>query len=262
LIFYFILLGENGTIIYSLFDYNQYFFIHPSTGQIDCIKSIDHEEFPFIQLHIIASDQGFQPQFQSICTTLHITINDSNDNTPQFTSNNSIFNLFSDMPRYSIFGQIYAMDFDTNDKLIYSLNPNPYVIINRYTGHLYLKHNLHRLIDQILNVTVQVSDGLHKNETSISIDVKAFPDAQEPILLSEPGYGLTINESLVIGSIITNIYRRFQIIASTIDFIEIIHDEMKLPFSIDQEGMMTFSFFLYSQSKKDLRNLIYIQTYE
>ena len=153
------------------------------------------------------------------------------------------------MPRYSIFGQIYAIDLDTNDRLIYSLNPNPYVIINMYTGHLRLKHNLHRLIDQILNVTVQVSDGLHKTKTSISIYVKSFPDAQEPILLSEAGYGLTINESLVIGSIITNIYRRFQIVPSTIDFIEIIHDEMKLPFSIDQQGIMTFSFFILNQKR-------------
>ncbi|CAF1439256.1 unnamed protein product [Rotaria sordida] len=49
-------------------------------------------------------------------------------------------------------------------------------------------------------------------------------DAQQPILLSEPAYGLTINESLSIDPIITNIYRRFQIQSSTIDFIEVIHD--------------------------------------
>jgi hypothetical protein len=144
------------------------------------------------------------------------------------------------MPRYSIFGQVYAKDLDQNDKLIYSLNPNPYVTINMHTGHLRLKYTLHRLIDQILNVTAQVSDGLHTNQTSIRIHIKSFPDAQQPILLAEPGYGLTVNESLPIGSIITNIYRRFQIVSSTIDFIEIIHDEIKLPFSIDQQGMMTF----------------------
>jgi hypothetical protein len=157
------------------------------------------------------------------------------------------------MPRYSIFGQIYAKDFDINDKIIYSLSPNPYITINKYTGYLRLKHNLHRLIDQILNVTVYISDGLHKNQTSIHIYVKSFPDAQEPILLSEPAYALTINESLPIDSIITNIYRRFQIPSSTIDFIEIIHDDqLKLPFSIDQQGMFDF-FILYFQSKKDLR---------
>ncbi len=247
-------IGENGTIIYSLFDYDQYFSINPSTGQIDCIKSIDHEEYPLIKLHIMASDQGSQIQYQSICTTLHIKINDLNDNTPQFSSNNYIFHLFSDMPRYSIFGQILAKDFDSNDQLIYSISPNPYVTINKYTGHLRLKHLLHRLIDQILNVTVHVSDGEHKNQTSIHIYIQSFPDAQEPILLSEPAYALTINESLTVGSIITNVYRRFQFFSSTIDFIEIVHDddETKFPFSIDHQGRMMI---LNIQSKKDLKKV-------
>ncbi|CAF4713364.1 unnamed protein product, partial [Rotaria magnacalcarata] len=209
--------------------------IDPLTGQIDCIKSIDYEEYSSIELHIIVLDQGLQIQFQSICTTLHITINDINDNTPQFSSDDYFFNLFSDMPRYSIFGQISAIDIDKNNELIYSINPNPYVTINTHTGHLRLKYSLHRLIDQILNVTVQVSDGLHQNQTIIFISVKSFPDAQQPILLSEPAYGLTINESLSVDSIIINAYRRFQILSSTIDFIEIIHDEIKSPFSIDQQ---------------------------
>jgi hypothetical protein len=144
------------------------------------------------------------------------------------------------MPRYSIFGQIYAIDLDQNDKLIYSIDPNPYIIINSHTGHLRLKHNLHRLVDQMLNVTVHVSDGLHQQDASIHIYIKSFIDAQEPILLSEPAYALTINESLSPGTIITNIYRRFQIVSSTIDFSEIIHDENKFPFSIDQQGIVTF----------------------
>ena len=240
-------LGENGTIIYSLFDYQEYFSIHPSTGQIDCIKSLDHEEYPLIELHIIASDQGSHLQYQSICTTVHITINDRNDNTPQFTSNNYIFYLFSDMPRYSIFGQVWANDADETDQMIYSLSPNPYLIINKLTGHLRLKHNLHRLIDQTLNVTVHVSDGIHRNQTSIHIYIQSFPNAQEPILLSDPAYVLTINESLPAGSMISNVYRRLQLTPSTIDFIEIIHhNQTKLPFSIDQYGMI-----LHFQSEKD-----------
>ena len=141
------------------------------------------------------------------------------------------------MPRYSIFGQISARDVDSNDQLTYSLSPNPYVTINKHTGHLRLKHHLHRLIDQILNVTVHVSDGIHRNQTSIQIYVHAFPDAQEPILLPEPAFALTVNESIAVGTVISNIYRRFQLMPLTIDLIEIVHDDQrKLPFSIDQQG--------------------------
>ena len=242
-------LGENGTIIYSLFDYHQYFTINSSTGQIDCIKPIDREQLAYVQLHILVSDQGRQPQYQTICSTLHIIITDVNDNIPQFSLANYRYNLFSDIPRYSIFGQIHANDIDENSTLIYTLSPNPYVTIHRLTGHLRLKYHLYRLSEQILNLTVQVSDGIHRNQTSIQIFIQTFADAQQPILLGEPAYGITINESLPIDSVLSNIYRRFQLTPSTIDFIEIVNNEMKLPFAVDQQGMLTMMISLSHQKR-------------
>lgn len=180
-------------------------------------------------------------------------MNDSNDNTPRFLSDNYIYYLFSDTPRYAIFGQVFAVDADKTDQLAYSLTANPYVTINKHSGHLRLKHQLHRLADQILNVTAHVTDGLHKNRTSIHIYVRAVPDAQEPVLLAEPGYGLTINESVARGAAISNVYRRLQLSASTIDRIEILHDRMNSPFAVDEQGKATYSFCfrLDSQSKED-----------
>jgi hypothetical protein len=189
-------------------------------------------------LHIIATDRGLQPQLQTICMTLHVTINDLNDNSPQFSSDVYQFELFYDLPRYSIFGQIHAHDIDRHDRLIYTLDANPYLTINTNTGHLRLKHHLYRLIDQIFNVTVKVFDGLHTNQTTIHIHVKSFIDAQQPILFAEPAYGVTINESLPINTTITNIYRRFQISSSTIDFIDIMTDEYSCPFTIDLQGIV------------------------
>ena len=226
--------GENGTVIYSLLDYTDYFFIHPSTGQIDCIQGIDYEQISSIDLHILTTDQGREVQLQSICMTLHIHINDLNDNIPQFSSSIYRFDLFFDMPRYAIFGQIHARDADHQSRLIYSLNANPYLTINPLSGHLRLKHHLYRLIDQIFNVTVNVSDGLHTNQTSIHIHVKSFVDVQQPILLPEPAFALTINESYPMNQSITNIYRRFQLTPSMVDAIEIFND--RIPFTIDSQG--------------------------
>src|SRR5579871_6694244 len=142
--------------------------------------------------------------------------------------------FFSDLPRNTIFGQIHAIDFDSTDNLICSIDSNPYIKIDKHTGHLRLKSNLHRLTDQYLNLTVKVSDGLHINQTWVYISIKRFTEAQEPILLSEPAYGIIINQSLPVGTIITNIYHRLQILESSIDFMEIIQQENTLPFSIDQ----------------------------
>lgn len=193
-----------------------------------------------MDLHIIASDRGSQPQLQSICMTVHVTIVDVNDNVPRFSSKTYVFELFFDMPRYAVFGQIHADDIDEKDRLTYTIDPNPYVTINTNTGHLRLKHNLHRLMDQILNITVKVSDGQHVSQTSVDIRVKSSLDAQQPILLPEPAYAVTINESLPVNVTITNIYRRLQISSATIDFLDIITEEYPCPFFIDQQGIVLF----------------------
>ncbi len=187
-------------------------------------------------MHILASDQGQQPQLQSLCMTLHITIRDLNDNIPQFSLTNYTFDVFSDLPRDTIFGQIYAIDADSTDRLIYSIDSNAYIKINKHTGHLRLQSTLHHLVDQNLNLTVRVSDGLNINQTWIYLHIKRFPQAQEPILLSEPAYHITINQSLSIGTIITNVYQHLELSQSSVDFIEIITDENRIPFSIDQQG--------------------------
>jgi len=168
--------------------------------------------------------------------TLHITVIDINDNIPQFSFVNYTFHVFSDLPQETIFGQIYAIDADSTDSLIYSIDSNPYIKINKDTGHLRLKSNLHHLIDQNLNITVRVSDGLHVNQTWISIHIKRFLEAQQPILLSKPAYSIIINQSLPIGTIITNVYHRLELLESSIDFVEIINEENIIPFSIDQQG--------------------------
>jgi hypothetical protein len=231
-------IGENGTIIYSLLDYNQYFTINSYTGQISCIQSIDHEEIPFLRLHIIASDQGQQLQLQSICMTLHITIVDVNDNIPQFSLVNYVYDVFSDLPEETIFGQVFASDADSTGTLIYSIDSNSYIKINECTGHLRLKSNLHNLFDRYFNVTVKVSDGLHINQTWIYIHVKRFMETQEPILVSEPAYSIIINQSLPVGTIITNVYHHLRHLKTSIDFVEIIYEANIIPFSIDQQGIV------------------------
>lgn len=234
----FYLIGENGTILYSLLDYNDYFTINPHTGQIDCIQRVDREQIPFFELHIIASDQGQQLQLQSICMTLHIIIIDVNDNIPQFSLTNYTYQLYFDLPRDTIFGQIYATDLDLTNTLIYSIDANPYIKINQQTGHLRLKNNLYHFTDQIINITAHVFDGLHLSYTIIYIHVIRFTEIQEPILLREPAYDIKINRSLPIGTVITNVYHDLQLLESTIDFIDIIHDQNTIPFAIDQQGIL------------------------
>ncbi|UJR21665.1 hypothetical protein I4U23_024742 [Adineta vaga] len=244
--------NENGTITYSLLNYNQYFTIDSSTGQINSIQPIDREQIPFLLLYILASDQGQQIQFQSICMTLHVTIMDVNDNIPQFSLTNYTFDVFSDLPRETIIGQVFASDADLSTKLIYSIDSNPWIKINQSTGYLQLKFDLHRFTDQIFNITVRVFDGIHRNQTWISIRIKRFISVQEPILVSTPAYSVVINQSTPVGTIVTNIYQRLQLDKTSIDFIEIIREETIVLFTIDQQGSIHLV-----QSLPDTTNLSY-----
>ncbi|CAF5174339.1 unnamed protein product [Rotaria magnacalcarata] len=102
------------------------------------------------------------------------------------------------------------------------------------------------MIDQTINITAQVSDGLHVNYTEIYIYIIRVTEAQEPILLREPAYEIVINRSLPIGTIITNVYHDLRLLESSVDFIDIIHDDHTIPFGIDQQGIARLSDRFYS----------------
>jgi hypothetical protein len=230
-------LGENGTITFSLLNYQEYFTIDAQTGQIDLIRRIDREQLPHLRLYVIVSDQGRPSSFHSICTTLHLTIIDRNDQIPQFSRNEYAFHLFADLPRYTIFGQIHAIDADHTGQLMYSIEPNPYVTIDSRFGYLRLQEIPK---DAVINLAVNVSDGLHVNQTSIRIAVQVSQEPQQPILVSEPAWSVMINRSLPIGTTIAGIYDHFQVSRSSIDHMEIVvgeEEEGSVPFSIDQQGI-------------------------
>ena len=226
-------LGENGTIVYSLWNHQEYFTIDPQSGQIRSIRPVDRESMPSLRLHIVASDQGQQTRWQSICTTLHVTLRDINDNRPEFSSTPYVFHLFADLPRSTLFGQVYATDVDSNDSLTYSIESNPWITIDRHTGHLRVRESL---ADPVFNLTVKVTDGLHVNHTTVQIHVERFPPAQQPILLLEPAISLVINRSTSAGTVITNLYHRFHFQPSSIDHMELVYEGCPPIFSIDQQG--------------------------
>ena len=228
-------LGENGTVTYSLLEYQEYFAIDAQTGQIDLVRHIDREEIPHLRLYVIASDRGRPSSLHSICTTLHLTILDQNDNIPQFSRDEYIYHLFADLPRYAVFGQIHAVDADRADQLTYSIEPNFYVSINSRSGYLQLQDNP---LNSPITLTVNVSDGVHVNHTILRIVSQALQQLQQPILVSEPASSVTINRSMPAGTVIATVYDRFRLPRASIDHMEIVdgEEEGSIPFSIDQQG--------------------------
>ncbi|CAF0954004.1 unnamed protein product [Didymodactylos carnosus] len=222
--------GDNGTIVYSLLFTSDHFNINKQTGELDVIKPFDREqkESPYL-VYIILTDQGQPSQLQTLCT-LHVNIIGLNDNVPQFIYQNKSltyyeFDVWEDMPKHAVFGQIIAYDLDGNFTLRYSLEPNPYVYILPTLGYLKLRRSLYLLVDQTFNISLTVQDdGKLVNRTHILIHVLKVKKSSNPLLINEPAYSLIVNESLPIGSILTNILKRVQNGGSTsvkVDYIEL-----------------------------------------
>ena len=225
--------AENGSIHYSLLNYHEYFTIDSFTGQIDVYQSINYEQLSSLDLYVIASDQGQSIQLDSLCTTIHLTIVDLNDNSPEFIREKFHFEIYADLPRESIFGQIYAVDRDAIDRLSYSIESNSFISIDKRTGYLRMKS----FLTNDINLTVEITDGLHRNQTMISIERKDFIHVQEPILLNQPAFEIHINRSTAIRTRIINLYQQLNIRQGSLDYIEIISDERKHLFDIDQQGI-------------------------
>ncbi|OCT87897.1 hypothetical protein XELAEV_18021600mg [Xenopus laevis] len=116
--------GQNSFITYSLSDsfiegipISSYISINPENGKIFALLSFDHEQITYFQCQIKATDAGLPPLSSNL--TLHIFIEDINDNSPSalapFSSTESA--LTEMVPRSSKEGQlvtkIKAVDLDS-----------------------------------------------------------------------------------------------------------------------------------------------------
>ncbi|XP_070557832.1 cadherin EGF LAG seven-pass G-type receptor 2-like isoform X8 [Ptychodera flava] len=74
--------GENARITYSM-DNIPEFEINPDTGAITTRMELDRETKLSYTIHVTAQDNGLKPQLDT--TDVEITVNDVNDNFPEFT---------------------------------------------------------------------------------------------------------------------------------------------------------------------------------
>ncbi|XP_073424168.1 protocadherin alpha-13-like isoform X7 [Dendrobates tinctorius] len=81
--------SQNSFITYSISDSNidgisisSYISINPENGKVFALVSFDHEQITYFQCHVKATDAGLPPLSSNL--TLHIFIEDINDNAPTF----------------------------------------------------------------------------------------------------------------------------------------------------------------------------------
>ncbi|KAM3623277.1 uncharacterized protein V6R79_009482 [Siganus canaliculatus] len=109
--------GKNGQLSYILLSDGKFFRINTKTGEIINWVALDREQHGQHRLKVMVTDQG-QPRLNATAT-VHVTVSDVNDNTPQFThlpaSKELSVQVWAGLPAGSLLTNMFAKDLDAGE---------------------------------------------------------------------------------------------------------------------------------------------------
>uniref|UniRef100_A0A8C1TXC5 Protocadherin Fat 4 n=1 Tax=Cyprinus carpio TaxID=7962 RepID=A0A8C1TXC5_CYPCA len=151
---------NQGPFSYSLVSTgaaSSYFTLSPS-GELTTSREIDREQISDFYLPVIIKDSGI-PQMSST-GTVHIKINDQNDNPSESRSVEIYVHYFGNMFPGGSLGVVKPQDPDIQDTFHCSLTPPAAVLFSIPTGTCDLRSNS-RSTDGTFDLSVRSSDGVH-----------------------------------------------------------------------------------------------------
>lgn len=181
--------GNNARVTYrvSSGDDRGSLDVHPSTGWVYVRGPLDRETQDTYELTVVATDNG-SPSALAATVVVVITVDDVNDNDPEFDREYYEFHVEENRPPGTVFGAVSATDRDASDNALvrYSLIPtNSSFNINLYSGKcghiLYIIHGcfwgFYFLLREIFvhNMNLFFNNTLHVVHTSFCV-----PTINEP----------------------------------------------------------------------------------
>uniref|UniRef100_A0A8C1MUD6 FAT atypical cadherin 4 n=1 Tax=Cyprinus carpio TaxID=7962 RepID=A0A8C1MUD6_CYPCA len=151
---------NQGPFSYSLVSTgaaSSYFTLSPS-GELTTSREIDREQISDFYLPVIIKDSGI-PQMSST-GTVHIKINDQNDNPSESRSVEIYVHYFGNMFPGGSLGVVKPQDPDIQDTFHCSLTPSAAILFSIPTGTCDLRSNS-RSTDGTFDLSVRSSDGVH-----------------------------------------------------------------------------------------------------
>lgn len=151
---------NQGPFSYSLVSTgaaSSYFTLSP-TGELTSSREIDREQISDFYLFVIIKDSGI-PQMSST-GTVHIKVNDQNDNPSESRSVEIYVHYFGNMFPGGSLGVVKPQDPDIQDTFHCSLTPPAAVLFSIPTGTCDLRSNS-RSTDGTFDLSVRSSDGVH-----------------------------------------------------------------------------------------------------
>ncbi|KAM6289159.1 LOW QUALITY PROTEIN: cadherin EGF LAG seven-pass G-type receptor 2-like, partial [Aegotheles albertisi] len=201
--------GPNANVLYRLLNgggANEVFEIDPRSGVIRTRGPVDREEVEAFELLVEATDQGQEPGPRSATATVLITVEDDNDNAPQFSEKRYVAQVPEDVAPNTAVLRVTATDRDkgSNALVHYSIvsgNTRGHFYIDAQTGALDVVTPLDYEVSKEFTLRIRAQDGGRPPLSNISglvtIQVLDVND-NAPIFVSTP-FQATVLENVPMG---------------------------------------------------------------
>ncbi|XP_009997755.1 PREDICTED: cadherin EGF LAG seven-pass G-type receptor 1 [Chaetura pelagica] len=182
------------------------FEIDPRSGVVRTRAPVDREEVSEYHLVVEANDQGKDPGPRSATAMVHITVEDENDNYPQFSEKRYLVQVPEDAPVNSQIMQVQATDRDrgSNAQVHYSIvsgNLKGQFYIHSFSGAIDLINPLDYETIREYTLRIKAQDGgrppLINSSGMVSVQVLDVND-NAPIFVSTP-FQATVLENVPLG---------------------------------------------------------------
>ncbi|KAJ6659490.1 hypothetical protein lerEdw1_018724 [Lerista edwardsae] len=199
----------NANILYRILNgngVNRIFEIDPKSGVIRTNGLVDREVVESYQLMVEANDQGKDPGPRSTTATIHITVEDDNDNSPQFSEKRYVVQVPENVASNTHILRVNATDRDkgSNALVHYSImsgNTRGQFYIDAQTGNIDVVSQLDYEMNKEYTLRIRAQDGGRPPLSNISglvtIQVLDVND-NAPIFVSTP-FQSTVLENVPVG---------------------------------------------------------------
>ena len=195
--------GSAGSVVYSLVDATENFFINASTGELAVVESLDYETTQMHSFTVIAIDRGSPPLSGS--STVTVDVQDINDNPPMFVLESNVTFVAEDVTIGTVVFLAVAEDRDSGSNAVFSYSlatPSSLFSIDPSTGEVNITS---ALAVQTYVLTLVVTDmGTPQLSSAVAIEVVVTDTNEQPMFL-QPTYSATLSESSTVGTVVTQV---------------------------------------------------------
>lgn len=171
--------GTNGSVTYSLHpdvkrQHPGVFTLNSLTGKLTINTKLDREVIPHYQIGVIAKDQGIPPQ--SSTATVFLTVQDVNDNSPEFYPQSYFVLAPENHPVGTSLVQVTARDKDEGENAVVKFyleeGGNGIFHIDQNTGVISLQHSLSTSQQALFKLRISARDnGERKAVEDASVEI-------------------------------------------------------------------------------------------